>query len=258
MELWKKQRRVGRWRIRRSRIVESLYSSTSEYLDLDAESDFSDRNEFHGSALDWRKFPRPFNGGFSHKVKLSQESTLLKHESSPMKTSSPSRPKSQRTSSSSSNKILQNVPQFTTKNEDVMDQLRQRLKDPQPSIPKNIALVPDRHTPDRHTSNRPVARTRATQSTKVIIFQNQNFTKHSGTPSEIASDGQQQFQGKPQITRRLPESICKSQKLFWGEKILSNFDGTIFLASKSNTKSKDDYSVHTKEFFAQFYSFKSR
>jgi len=86
--------------------------------------------------------------------------------SSPMKTSSPSRPKSQRTSSSSSNKILQNVPQFTTKNEDVMDQLRQRLKDPHQNIPKNIALVPDRHTPDRHTPNRPVARTRGTQSTK--------------------------------------------------------------------------------------------
>jgi hypothetical protein len=116
-----------------------------------------------------------------------------------MKTSSPSRPKSQRTSSSSSNKILQNVPQFTTKNEDVMDQLRQRLKDPQPSIPKNIALVPD-----RHSSNRPVARTRATQSTKVIIFQNLNFSKFSGTASEIAIAGQQQFQGKSQITRRLP------------------------------------------------------
>ena len=121
-----------------------------------------------------------------------------------MKTSSPSRPKSQRTSSSSSNKILQNVPQFTTKNEDVMDQLRQRLKDPQPSIPKNMALVPDRHTADRHSSNRPVARTRATQSTKVIIFQDQNFTKYSGTASKIASAGQQQFQGKSQITGRLP------------------------------------------------------
>jgi len=57
-------------------------------------------------------------------------------------------------------------PQFTTKNEDVMDQLRQRLKDPHPNIPKNIALVPDRHTPDRRSSNRPVARTRGTQSQK--------------------------------------------------------------------------------------------
>lgn len=47
-----------------------------------------------------------------------------------------------------------------------MDQLRQRLKDPHPNIPKNIALVPDRHTPDRRSSNRPVARTRGTQSTK--------------------------------------------------------------------------------------------
>ena len=48
-----------------------------------------------------------------------------------------------------------------------MDQLRQRLKDPNPSIPRNIALVPDRHTPDHQTPNRLVARTRGTQSTKV-------------------------------------------------------------------------------------------
>ena len=77
-----------------------------------------------------------------------------------------------------------------------MDQLRQRLKDPHPNIPKNIALVPDRHTTDRRSSNRPVARTRGTQSQKVILSRNQNFTKYSGFPREITSNGQQQFPRK--------------------------------------------------------------